>query len=139
VSAWLAKGQADAAAVGLDAQVVLVQGDLEALPVADGVCDLVWCRDTLCCVGDCRRMLTECARVLRPGGGRVLYAVFATDQPALVTGARDRDQMEAALGRFGIDAAWPCLLAAADRPGPTPPILYALAKPATGSIADARH
>ena len=27
-------------------------------------------------------MLAECARVLRPGGGMVLYAVFATDQLA---------------------------------------------------------
>jgi ubiquinone/menaquinone biosynthesis C-methylase UbiE len=79
---WLSRGRADAAAAGLDAQIALVQGDLEALPVADGVCDLVWCRDVLSCVGDCRRMLRECARVLQPGGGMALYAVFATDQLA---------------------------------------------------------
>jgi ubiquinone/menaquinone biosynthesis C-methylase UbiE len=82
VPAWLPKGRADAAAAGLDTQVALVQGDLEALPVADGACDLVWCRDVLSCVGDAGRMLAECARVLRPGGGMVLYAVFATDQLA---------------------------------------------------------
>jgi SAM-dependent methyltransferase len=80
VAAWLPKGGADAAAAGLDAPVALVQGDLEALPVAGGSCDLVWCRDVLSCVGDAGRMLQECARVLRPGGGMVLYAVFATDQ-----------------------------------------------------------
>jgi SAM-dependent methyltransferase len=82
VAAWLPKGRADAAAAGLDGQVALVQGDLEALPVADGACDLVWCRDVLSCVGNCEQMLAECARVLRPGGGMVLYAVFATDQLA---------------------------------------------------------
>jgi SAM-dependent methyltransferase len=82
VPAWLPKGLADAAAAGLAAQIDLVQGDLEALPVADGVCDLVWCRDVLSCVGDAGRMLGECARALRPGGGMVLYAVFATDRLA---------------------------------------------------------
>ena len=82
VAAWLPKGRVDAAAAGLDGQVDLVQGDLEALPVADGACELVWCRDVLSCVRDCEQMLAECARVLRPGGGMVLYAVFATDQLA---------------------------------------------------------
>jgi SAM-dependent methyltransferase len=80
VGAWLPKGQEAAATAGLGTQITLVQGDLEALPVADCACDLVWCRDVLSCVEDAGRMLGECARVLRPGGGMVLYAVFATDQ-----------------------------------------------------------
>lgn len=82
VPAWLPKGAAEAASAGLGAQVALVAGDLEALPVADGTCDLVWCRDVLSCVGDGAQVLRECARVLRPGGGMVLYAVFTTDQLA---------------------------------------------------------
>jgi SAM-dependent methyltransferase len=82
VGAWLPKGRAEAAAAGLAGEVRLVQGDLEALPVADGVCDLVWCRDVLSCVEDVGRVLGECARVLRPGGGMVLYAVFATGRLA---------------------------------------------------------
>ena len=82
VPAWLPKGVAEVASAGLGAQVALVQGDLEALPIADGTCDLVWRRDVLSCVGDAARMLRECARVLRPGGGMVLYAVFTTDRLA---------------------------------------------------------
>jgi SAM-dependent methyltransferase len=82
VPASLPNGVAEAASAGLGAQVALVAGDLEALPVADGTCDLVWCRDVLSCVGDGAQVLRECARVLRPGGGMVLYAVFTTDQLA---------------------------------------------------------
>jgi SAM-dependent methyltransferase len=61
-------------------QVALVKGDIQALPLADGAVDLVWCRDTLSCLPDCARALAECARVLRPGGGMVLYAVFTGDR-----------------------------------------------------------
>jgi SAM-dependent methyltransferase len=74
------KGGAYDAAAGAAGRVALVQGDIEALPIADGACDLVWCRDTLSCLPDCASALRECARVLRPGGGMVLYAVFATDR-----------------------------------------------------------
>ena len=82
VAAWLPKGRGDAAASGLGARIALVQGDLEALPVDEGACDLVWCRDVLSCVGDAEKAIRECARVLRPGGGMVLYAVFTTDRLA---------------------------------------------------------
>ena len=78
VLAGLPKGGAyDAAATG---PVALIQGDIQALPVADGACDLVWCRDTLSCLPDCAQAMREFARVLRPGGGVVLYAVFTTDR-----------------------------------------------------------
>ena len=80
VLAGLPKGGAFDAAGGAAGLVALVQGDIEALPVASGSVDLVWCRDTLSCLGDCARALRECARVLRPGGGMVLYAVFTTDR-----------------------------------------------------------
>jgi SAM-dependent methyltransferase len=113
VAAWLPRGRAEAAAAGLEGRVDMVQGDLEALPVADGAVDLVWCRDVLSCVGDAGGMLGECARVLRPGGGMVLYAVFATDQlppgdrALLVDGlgnaaaSMDQPAVEAAIGAAG--------------------------------------
>jgi SAM-dependent methyltransferase len=94
VAAWLPGSRADAAAAGLAGQVAFVQGDLEALPVAGGACDLVWCRDTLSCLGDAARALAECARVLRPGGGMVLYAVMATDRLE----AGDRELLVEGLG-----------------------------------------
>jgi SAM-dependent methyltransferase len=71
---------ADEATDAAYGQISLVQADIEALPLADGAVDLVWCRDTLSCLPDCARALAECARVLRPGGGMVLYAVFAGDR-----------------------------------------------------------
>jgi SAM-dependent methyltransferase len=117
VGAWLPGGLAEAAAAGLGGRVDLVQGDLEALPVADGACDLVWCRDVLSCLPDCRRGLRECARVLRPGGGMVLYAVFATDRLApgdralVVEGlgntaaSMDQPTVEAAIAAAGLQLA----------------------------------
>lgn len=53
-------------------------GAIEALPLADGSVDLVWCRDVLNHV-DLPRGLGECARVLRPGGRMLVYQTFATD------------------------------------------------------------
>ena len=80
VLAGVPKGGAYAAAAGPAGRVALVKGDLQALPLADGAFDLVWCRDTLSCLPDCAQAMREFARVLRPGGGVVLYAVFATDR-----------------------------------------------------------
>jgi hypothetical protein len=70
-------------------------------------------KDVLSCVADCRRALAECARVLRPGGGMVLYAVFATDELAADERVRllgslenaapsmHRPTVEAAIGQAG--------------------------------------
>ncbi len=103
--------QADAAS----GHVALVKGDLHALPVASGACDLVWCRDTLSCLRDCALALRECARVLRPGGGMVLWAVFATDRlepgdRALVVeglgnspASMHQPTVEAAIGAAGLE------------------------------------
>jgi ubiquinone/menaquinone biosynthesis C-methylase UbiE len=79
VHTWLPHGAAQVAAAGLADRVALVQGDAIALPVSAGVVDLVWCRDALSCMADCCRVLAECRRVLRLGGGMVLYVVFASD------------------------------------------------------------
>jgi SAM-dependent methyltransferase len=117
VGAWLPMGRDDAAAAGLADRVTMVQGDLEALPLGDAACDLVWCRDVLSSVGDCGRALAECARVLRPGGGMVLYAVFATGEltaherarllgrPDHSAASMDRPTVEAAIVAAGFEVA----------------------------------
>ena len=66
------------------------------------------CRDVLSCVGDCGRMLRECARVLRPGGGMVLYAVFTTDRLA----PGDRSLLVGGLGNSSASMHQPTVEAA---------------------------
>jgi SAM-dependent methyltransferase len=73
-----------------------VQGRLEALPVATGVCDLVWCRDAFSCA-PCGAALGELARVVRPGGTLLLHTSCAT--PLLEP--RERAEL---YGVLGLDA-----------------------------------
>lgn len=44
--------------------------------LADAAVDLVWCRDVLVHVGDLRRAHGESCRVLKPGGGVIVYQMF---------------------------------------------------------------
>ena len=81
----------------LGGRVRFVQGRLEALPVATGVCDLVWCRDALSCA-PCGAALGELARVVRPGGTVLLHTSCAT--PLLEP--RERAELFEVLG---LDAA----------------------------------
>jgi ubiquinone/menaquinone biosynthesis C-methylase UbiE len=64
---------------GLEGQVSLVCGSVEALPLPDGSVDFVWCRDTLNHTADLARTLAECARVLRPAGRMMNYSALKTD------------------------------------------------------------
>jgi SAM-dependent methyltransferase len=64
---------------GLDGEIEVVEGSLEALPLADASVDWIWCRDVLVHV-DASRGLAECARVLKPGGAMLAYVTLATDR-----------------------------------------------------------
>lgn len=108
VDTWLHRGKSDVVAADLIERVSLVQGEAEALPIGAATCDLVWCRDALSCMPDCGRVLAECARVLRPGGGMVLYAVFATDEFE----PRERARLLAGLENFGPSMHQPTVEAA---------------------------
>jgi SAM-dependent methyltransferase len=115
VLAGVPKGGADDATAIDAGRVSLIKGDLQALPLADGAFDLVWCRDTLSCLPDCAVAMREFARVLRPGGGMVLYAVFAGDRlepgdrALLVEGlensaaSMDQPTVEAAIAAAGFE------------------------------------
>jgi SAM-dependent methyltransferase len=59
-------------------EVDIVEGRIEAMPVADGVADWIWCRDVLVHV-DLAQGFAECARILRPGGQMLAYVTCATE------------------------------------------------------------
>lgn len=73
----IALAQAAVAEAGVD--VLVVQGALEHLPLADDSVDWIWCRDVLVHV-DAARGLAECARVLKPGGALLAYVTLATER-----------------------------------------------------------
>jgi sarcosine/dimethylglycine N-methyltransferase len=64
---------------GLNGEIEVVEGSIEALPLADASVDWIWCRDVLVHV-DASRGLAECARVLKPGGAMLAYVTLATDR-----------------------------------------------------------
>jgi hypothetical protein len=75
------------------------------------------CRDATHAIASCVEatgwMLGECARVLRPGGGMVLYAVFATDRLA----PGDRALVVEGLGNSPASMHQPTVEAAIDAAG----------------------
>jgi SAM-dependent methyltransferase len=79
-----------------------VQGRLEALPLAAGSADLVWCRDALS-VADCAAALGELARVARPNGSVLLHTTCATS--LLEPGERATLLADLALDPTSMDAA----------------------------------
>jgi ubiquinone/menaquinone biosynthesis C-methylase UbiE len=64
---------------GLEGQVTLMRGSMDALPLGDASVDFIWCRDAFNHVLDMDRTLAECARVLRPGGRMMNYSALKTD------------------------------------------------------------
>lgn len=66
------------AEAGLEAEIEVLEGEIETLPLAHGSVDWIWCRDVLIHV-DLERGLAECARVLRPGGRMLIYVTLATE------------------------------------------------------------
>ncbi len=65
------------AEAGLEDLVQTELAGIEAIPVANGSLDIIWCRDVLNHV-DLERGLAECARILKSGGQMLVYQTFAT-------------------------------------------------------------
>ena len=63
---------------GLEREIEVVEAAVEALPLADGAADWIWCRDVLPHVR-LAEGFAECARVLHPGGRMLTYVTLATE------------------------------------------------------------
>ena len=55
-----------------------VVGDADVLPLRSESIDLVWCRDTMSMLESPDAVLSEFARIVRPGGGVMLYTALTT-------------------------------------------------------------
>src|SRR5512134_3274534 len=87
------------------ANVVLVRGVAERLPLRDAVVDLVVSNNGLNNVQDLRTALRECARVTRPGG----RLAFTMNLPDTMRGFYDT--LEETLASRGLDAVRPAVAA----------------------------
>jgi SAM-dependent methyltransferase len=79
-SGFVEQARAAVADAGLDQRIEVVEGEMQRIPCPDGSFDLVWCRDVIELVEDLDAGLAEVARVLRPGGQLLVFAVLATDR-----------------------------------------------------------
>jgi len=77
---------------GLRDRIMTDLGQAEALPVGSEDVDFIWCRDLFNRV-DLARSMTECFRVLRPGGGMLVYQSFATELLEPIEARRMYDAM----------------------------------------------
>ena len=99
------KGLSEATARGVPAVVA----DADVLPLPSASVDLVWCRDTLSTLESPQSALTEFVRILRPGGGVMLYTAVTTPLLEPLERAWFLDALEAPhwwnFGRSPIDDA----------------------------------
>lgn len=69
--------------VGLGPRAAFVVGRAERLPVRSNAVDGVWLQHINMKVQDTRLLLSEAARVLRPGGRLLIHEVFSGEAPAV--------------------------------------------------------
>ena len=65
-------------AADLDQRIEIRRGVMEQIDEPDSSVDVVWCREVLPVVPDLQAGLSDIGRVLKPGGGAVIYTPFAT-------------------------------------------------------------
>jgi ubiquinone/menaquinone biosynthesis C-methylase UbiE len=69
---------------------VMVQADGAALPLANATVDAVSHSDVLCCLTQKTEVITECYRVLKPGG-TLVFTVLELSETYVRDGQRDHD------------------------------------------------
>lgn len=70
----------DAAHCSAVANNGFIQATIQQLPLRTAAFDFVWCCDMLMHVRDLPAALTECFRILRPGGKMLLVTILETDR-----------------------------------------------------------
>lgn len=75
----LAQARTLAREAGCTDLVTFQQGNIETLPFENAMFDLIWCRDMLVHVGNLQQAISECVRVLKPGGAMLVHSTFGTD------------------------------------------------------------
>ena len=107
-------GVAEAADHAFGDRIELKLGTIESIPADDETFDLIFSRDMMGHIEDVDVALTECRRVLKPGGAMVIHQVLATDlmEPneaqrlyadiAVVPERMSRDDFVAAVERVGL-------------------------------------
>ncbi len=80
------------------------QGSITDILFADNTFDFVFCNDVIGLVEDLPEAMSECRRVLKPGGTMLVYASFATDRLS----EREAHELNSSLGGAsqGLDAAY---------------------------------
>lgn len=87
-------------------RVVFVGAAGEAVPLADGVCDLVICENCLDHVNDPARVAREMARILAPGGLLWLLVDVMDHADALHPHPMNVDRSRALLAEAGLQERW---------------------------------
>lgn len=73
-------GTAENKKLGVDDRFTIQQGSILDIPFEDNHFDFVFCDDVIGMVDDLSTALSECRRVLKPGGKMLLYTSFGTDR-----------------------------------------------------------
>ena len=79
---------------GMGGRIAILRGSIMALPLASGSVDLVWSSDMLGDGFPIPPAIRECYRVLRPGGGMLVYKTFAGE----LLEPREAERLYRALG-----------------------------------------
>ncbi len=80
--------------LGVSDRFTIQQGSITAIPFEDNYFDFIFCNDVIGLIDDLSLAMSECERVLKPGGKMLVYASFSTDQLS----ARESEELRTSLG-----------------------------------------